>query len=212
MPKNNFSAPYNARLAVDRIGDIFTASWVAADGRRSQPIPLSLPLTLEDLGDLGWYLETYSQFPGAGDRAHAKMIETKIEVWGTALFDVVFARTESTALHRGLLDAIQDGCPATLTLSSSDPEVLVQPWEMMRDRRGPLVFQGVTIRRQLKGGRDPRRLHLDLPLGHGTFLPKTGVGVLAFERKSDAKMELVEGRKLGELLARFEVPLVVLDS
>jgi len=158
--------------------------------------------------------------------------------------------------------------------------VLAQPWEMMRDRRGPLAFQGVSIRRQLKGSGRTRRFELGLPLrvllivsrpadtgfidprnsiaplldalealppgqvavdfcdpptlarleetisrarrvgrpyhivhfdGHGTYLPKTGVGALCFER-DDETTHLVTGSALGDLMARLSVPLVLLEA
>lgn len=161
-----------------------------------------------------------------------------------------------------------------LTLGTSEPDVLVQPWEMMRDREGPLAFRGVSIRRQLTGTKTVRPKELRLPLrlllivsrptdtgfldprtsvaplldgldllpagsvevefcepptlgkleerisqarkerrpfhivhfdGHGTYLPKTGVGALCFE-KDDRKLDLVAGRRLGDLLARLDIP------
>ncbi len=152
---------------------------------------------------------------------------------------------------------------------------------MLRDTRGPLVFQGVTIRRQLQGAAAARRHALTLPLsvlmiisrprdagfidprnsiapmldaldalpgqvtvefcepptlarleemisearkqkrpfhivhfdGHGTYLKETGVGALAFERDESGEIaHFVEGRQLGDLLARLEVPLVLLEA
>src|SRR5688500_1195347 len=151
---------------------------------------------------------------------------------------------------------------------------------MMRDRGGPLAFQGVTIRRQLKGSDRRRKLPASLPLrvllivsrprdvgfidprnslaplldalqglptgqvtldfcdpptlvqletmisaarkarrpyqivhfdGHGTYLPLTGVGALAFEQE-DGKQHLVAGTQLGDLLVRQQVPLVLLEA
>ncbi len=152
--------------------------------------------------------------------------------------------------------------PRLLTIGTNDPAVLPQPWEMMRDRRGPLAFQGVTVRRQLQGARPTRRfrpgpaparalivsrpddagfinprvstrhvldaldalppgqaevdfcepptlarleemisearragrpyhiVHFD---GHGTYLPRTGVGALCFENE-EAQTDLVAAR------------------
>ncbi len=163
---------------------------------------------------------------------------------------------------------------------AEDPRLLGQPWEMMRDDRGPLAFRGVTIRRQLKGARVLRTSALELPLrvllivsrpsdigfidprnsippildaldtlpagmaevnfcdpptlkqlektisgarkakrpfhivhfdGHGTYLPKTGVGALAFEREN-AKTHLVSGIDLGDLLTRLDIPLALLEA
>ncbi len=40
-----------------------------------------------------------------------------------------------------------------VTLGAGDPRTQGQPWVMTRDGRGPLSFQGVTIRRQLKNAK-----------------------------------------------------------
>ncbi len=53
-------------------------------------------------------------------------------------------------------------------------------------------------------------IHFD---GHGTYLPETGVGALAFERdESGVETHLVEGRVLGDLLSGLDVPLVMLEA
>ena len=51
-------------------------------------------------------------------------------------------------------------------------------------------------------------VHFD---GHGTYLAKTGVGALAFERE-DATTHLATGVNVGDLLARLDVPLVLLEA
>lgn len=51
-------------------------------------------------------------------------------------------------------------------------------------------------------------VHFD---GHGTYLPRTGVGALCFEDAS-GKNTLVTGTQLGDLIARLEVPLVLLEA
>jgi hypothetical protein len=51
-----------------------------------------------------------------------------------------------------------------------------------------------------------RIVHFD---GHGQYYPETGVGALCFER-DDRTTELIEGRRLGDTLSRFQVPLVLL--
>ena len=70
------------------------------------------------------------------------------------------------------------------------------------------------LEKRISEARKKRRpfhiVHFD---GHGTYLPLTGVGALAFERDDDGReAHLVEGRKLGDLLSRLEVPLVILEA
>ncbi|HUV89409.1 MAG TPA: CHAT domain-containing protein, partial [Anaerolineae bacterium] len=150
-----------ARLVIHRQDDVYKARWVESDGQEGDPFTLVLPLTAADTSDLRWYLETYPQFPGAGDLARAQSIERQMEGWGRALFEALFGTAESREVYRNLLDA--DG-PRLLTLGATDPDVLAQPWEMLRDARGPLAFRGVIVRRQLKGSGKTRRFDLGLPL------------------------------------------------
>ncbi len=51
-------------------------------------------------------------------------------------------------------------------------------------------------------------VHFD---GHGVYLRQSGVGALCFEQP-DATKDLVEGRRLGELLAAMRVPLALLEA
>jgi hypothetical protein len=148
------------RLIINRKDDAYTARWVESGGQESDAFPLVPPLTAADTSDLHWYLETYLQFPGAGDHVRAQAIEGKMENWGRAMFDAVFGTAEGREVYRNLMDAE----PRLLTLGATDPDILAQPWEMMRDKRGPLAFQGVTIRRQLQGSRKTIEYKLGLPL------------------------------------------------
>ena len=177
------------------------------------------------------------------------------------------------------MEAARKKQPCLVTLGAEDPAVLSQPWEMARDAKGPLTFQGITIRRQLKGSRTITHHKLRLPLrillivsrpkdvgfidprnsilpvldaldaldgqvqvdfcdpptlpqleetisqarkdgepyhivhydGHGTYLPKTGIGALCFENDQTLNT-LVTGTQLGDLMARLEVPLVLLEA
>jgi len=149
------------RLVIHRQGDVYKARWVESDGQEGSPFTLVLPLTAADTSDLRWYLETYLQFAGKGDAARAQSIEHKMEGWGRALVDALFGTPESRDVYHNLLDA--DG-PRLLTLGATDADVLAQPWEMLRDARGPLAFRGVIVRRQLKGSGRTRRFDLGLPL------------------------------------------------
>ncbi|MBU1750818.1 MAG: CHAT domain-containing protein, partial [Chloroflexi bacterium] len=268
---------HEIRLIIDRKGKGYTARWTDSAGQESKRFALKLPITPGDAAELRWYLEEYYQFPGAGDHVRARGVEIKLTDWGRALYDALFRTAEGVQVYNNLMAAPE---PRLLTIGAVDPDVLVQPWEMMRDPRGPLAFQGVTVRRQLQGARRPRRdLTMALPVrvllivsrpsdvgfidprnsippildaldalpgqaevdfcdpptlarleemvsqarkdgrpyhivhfdGHGTYLPKTGVGALCFERE-DAATHLVTGTQLGDLLARLDVPLVLLEA
>jgi hypothetical protein len=271
-------SPFHARLVVTREAGEPVARWVT-DGE-SEPFPLHLPLAAADLEALRWYLETYIEFAGEGDRARARGIEARMADWGRALFAALFDNRPGGVIERDLMRAVEHGRPALITLASDDASVLAQPWELLRNRQGPLTFQGVSLRRQLRTPGGTRDGLLDLPLrvllivsrpsdtgfidprnsippmldaldalgpgqlqlemcepptfrqleeqlaearrqrqpyhivhfdGHGTFLPTTGLGALAFERP-DETSDLVPAPRLGDLMVRQGVPLVLLEA
>ena len=79
------SYPYEIRLIVHPHDDSYRAVWTSPQGQLSEEFPLLLPLTAEDTAALRWYLETFIQFPGAGDRARAQKLEARLVEWGKAL-------------------------------------------------------------------------------------------------------------------------------
>jgi hypothetical protein len=154
--------PYEARLVVTRADGKLSARWYAPE--ESNPFDLRPPLGDDELGELRWYLETYIQFAGAGDRARARNLEASLQEWGRALFDALFNNIGGGAVARDLARAVSGDRPVLLTLATDDPEVLGQPWEMLRNRQGPLTFQGVSFRRQLREAGHIKESPLDLPL------------------------------------------------
>jgi tetratricopeptide (TPR) repeat protein len=201
-------------------------------------------------------------------------VETRIKDWGERAFRALFGQGESRDVYRDLMEAARARRPALLTVGTEGPAILGQPWELIRDGRGPLAFQGVTIRRQLLGIRPvwstPTRLPLRVllivsrPRDAGHIDPRTSVrpvletlerlpagtvlvdfcdpptlarleemiseardrqapyhvvhfdghgnfGVLLFEDEQAKKAE-VSATHLGDLLARLDVPLVILEA
>jgi hypothetical protein len=156
--------PYEIRLIIKRDKKRLTASWIDPSGQQSNAFPLTLPLSQGDTADLRWYLEEYFKFHGAGDQVKAQRIEGQIKQWGALLFKAVFAPEEGHDVYRNLMEAVHDGQPGMITLGATDPDVLVQPWELMRDSRGVLALRGVTLRRQLLGAKPAPHFDLELPL------------------------------------------------
>jgi hypothetical protein len=275
------NSPYEIRLIIEPTGDAYKARWIEPDMQESESFDLALPLQPDHIAELRWYLETYVEFPGTGDRTRAAKVEDQLKTWGRRLFDTVFGASEGNQVYNNLIQAVRkDKRHALITLGSTDPQFLSQPWEMMRDKRGPLTFQDITIRRQLKGSRPTVHHKLALPLrillivsrpsdvgfidprnsiapmldaldelgpglveldfcdpptmpelerkisaarrsqepyhvvhfdGHGTYLPKTGVGALCFE-DDDRTNKLITARQLGDLMARLDISLVILEA
>lgn len=279
---------YEIRLIVNRqeVADkdtdtvAYIAHWAGSYIQESKSFPLVLPLTEKDTAELRWYLEAYYQLPSVRDHIRGDKMVSQLKTWGCQLFNAVFNTPQGMQVYNNLMDAAQNGETCIVTLGSTDPKVLAQPWEMMRDKRGPLVFRGVTIRRQLRGTGRPRQYAISLPLrvllivsrpkdmsfieprnsiaplldalealpddqvrvdlcepatlarleqmisearkdncpyhivhfdGHGAYGELSGVGQLAFERE-DGTTHLVTGGHFGDLLARIDVPLVLLEA
>lgn len=80
--------------------------------------------------------------------------------------------------------------------------------------RPPTVGNMEEMLREAQQAGDPYDLvHFD---GHGTFLPEAQIGALLFE-KSDggsgkSELDLVPADRLGDLLASYAIPLVVLEA
>lgn len=142
---------YSIRLLVERQEKGYRASWLDSFHPGSRPFDLELPLGREDTEELRWYLEKFHEFVGTGTEARARDVARRIEDWGRQLFEACFPGVEGTHVYRNLTDALRAKNQVLLTLGSEDSDFLRQPWELMRDHRGPLIFQGVSIRRQLVG-------------------------------------------------------------
>lgn len=80
--------------------------------------------------------------------------------------------------------------------------------------RPPTLERVEEMLREEQRAGDPYDLvHFD---GHGTFLPHSQIGALLFETPDDgsgaSKAELVTAERLGNLLASYDIPLVVLEA
>ena len=93
-----------------------------------------------------------------------------------------------------VLDALDDLPPEQVQIDFCEPPTFARLEKLLAEAR--------------RQGRPYHILHFD---GHGDYLPESGVGVLAFER-DDARLHLVSGRELGDLLARQRIPLALLAA
>jgi tetratricopeptide (TPR) repeat protein len=80
--------------------------------------------------------------------------------------------------------------------------------------RPPTLPQMEEMLRAAQAAGDPYDLvHFD---GHGTFLPESQIGALCFEKpddgSGDSRTDLVPADRLGDLLAQYSIPLVVLEA
>lgn len=115
-------------------------------------------LSDDDYDNLRWYLEEYMELPDGGAVVRAEHIEADLLKWGRQLHDAIFTAPENKAALETLCNAV---APRALTIATSDPALLRQPWELMVDAAGSLALS-VSVRRQLEapGELIPREVKL----------------------------------------------------
>ncbi|MFO0757721.1 MAG: CHAT domain-containing protein [Byssovorax sp.] len=154
------------RVLFERASDKWSYRLAPSWSQATKARDFELFLTEEDFADLRWYLEEYMVLPDAGGLVRATRIERNLERWGAKLHAQLFEAGD----HRELLNDLLDGeAPRLLTVATQEAELLRVPWELVRNKKGPLAMQGVTIRRQLENaGRaakfDPGKLPLRILL------------------------------------------------
>jgi len=136
-------------------------------------IPFVDPLDEKDLKELRWYLEEYLDWPFSEPvRKRADKVERQLDAWGAALFSAVFAQPEARVLCDRLLEfhpspdrrGAGGEVERFLTIQSPDARVLRLPWELMRDKAGPLITAGISIRRHVEQAVTPSVPQFALPL------------------------------------------------
>src|SRR5579872_4794391 len=137
-PQRGRAVEYTLQLA--RGAEGLQATWHTPDGT-SAPFPLESPLSVEDAKEHRWYLEESLRFPGPGDQARARAFETRLEGLGQALYKALRPPEDDPL---GALMATPG--PRLLTISSHEADALALPFELLRDKRGPLVMRGVVLR------------------------------------------------------------------
>jgi tetratricopeptide (TPR) repeat protein len=159
------------RLRFDRDADgsrTVQAHYVDPDGNldTAEPRPFAFALAEAEYRDLRWYLEDYLDLPDGGSQVRARRIEQWLDGLGRRLFAAVFDHAD----HRELYDRLKRAKAAngaatpTLTLGTSDSEILRLPWELMADRKAALVQQGIALRRQLESLKEVASFRADTPL------------------------------------------------
>jgi tetratricopeptide (TPR) repeat protein len=150
------------RLTFRKQGDDwFVQPQSLPDGAQGVSVPVPSFLTDRDYDDLRWYLEDYMDLPDGGSVTRAEGIEKRLDKWGLRLLDMLFKEADNHALLDSL---IKQKPPKLLTVATDNPDCLRIPWELIRNRAGPLVQQGITIRRQLPIAGAAKEHAIDLPL------------------------------------------------
>jgi tetratricopeptide (TPR) repeat protein len=141
----------------------------ASGTSRSPANSFTAPLDQKTRQDLTWYLESYPvHYTTEIDDIRAAGVAGDLKKHGSALFDAAFASQAARRLFERFLESQET--VRLLTVSSLDPAVLAQPWELLCDPDGTFLFledPSISIRRRPPDvGRQPYqptpkdRLHL----------------------------------------------------
>jgi hypothetical protein len=140
------SFPDPAHVVVELIGN--------GRPQRTAPLPFKSPIAEADQDELHWYLELYPvQYATELDDRRAAGIALRLEHWGRALFDAVFAHSyEAADLYQRFARGAEPG--RLLSIDSGHPSVLAQPWELLRHPEGTWLFLAnprIGVCRRLSG-------------------------------------------------------------
>ena len=121
-------------------------SWPAGCGTLSRVTvqPAAWPLGSGELDDLRWYLEDYLQAPYGVWEDRGPLVREKLAGWGELVFGAVFAAGPAQEAYEY---AREQGLE--VVVRSADPGALALPWELMRDRHGPVALAKGGLSRSL---------------------------------------------------------------
>jgi len=192
--------------------DHVVVSLKGEDDETGEPQSFVRPIGEDAQQELQWYFETYPvRYTTEIDDARAASIADRLPEWGVALFEAVFASPEARRLFTRFQDHEETG--RLITISSSHPAVLAQPWELLRDPTGTHLFleqPRVSIRRRLvgaAGGRLAFRPEAKDTL-HLLFVVSRPADSGFIDPRSDptAVLDAVESRAPGRVTVEFLRP------
>jgi hypothetical protein len=144
----------------------------------------------------------------------AAEIGKRIQGWGEALFNTVFADREAERLFNRFQDEKAEG--KLLTVSSGHPAVLAQPWELLRDPKGKYLFLDqprISVRRRLSGSGGGRRPFRVTPKDrlHMLFVVSrpTDAGFIDPRADPQAVMDAIDAEAPGRVTYEFLRPATV---
>ncbi len=155
--------PLELRLTVDRNDEKLRVGvrLIGLDAGETEPALFDIPIPSQQQRELRWYLEDSWRWPNEVDTKRIARIEANMKAWGEGLWDGVFSDRQRARVWQRFADA----GGRLVTVSSSDPEVLRLPWELLADPEGDYLFsRGIAVRRRLPLALPQTPRDLDLPL------------------------------------------------
>lgn len=133
---------------------------VKGDRQETDTIDFTSPLTEDDLKDIQWYLETYSNYYTSDpDDKRAQRLEANLETWGIALFESVFATETACKIFNDFQN--KEDKVKLLTIAAGHPNILSLPWELLRHPKGTYLAHHnprISVRRRLAETSDEQKL------------------------------------------------------
>jgi hypothetical protein len=135
------------RLLVDLGGNGRAGVLWWPEGKSPQEVsrePLIWPLDRDALEDLRWYLEDYLLAPFGVWEDRGPAVQARLAGWGEQVFRAVFGVGPArNAYWRAQYLGLE------VVFRSAEPGLLALPWELMRDRAGPVALGTGGISRGL---------------------------------------------------------------
>ena len=98
------------------------------------PKPFTLPLAIDDLEELRFYLEDYASLPIGEYAVRGEQVEKeRLLAWGDALFNSVFGGDDKRRdAYCIAYDAASRNEAVEVSIRSNNPQFLALPWELMK--------------------------------------------------------------------------------
>ena len=169
------------------------------------PSPVSFPVEGRAdsnlVRELGWYLETFLDYPFSPETEHAERVQAALRAWGKQAFDALFDNRDGGVLFENATAAGYEDL--LLQIWSDDPRILAWPWEALRDPDMGALGSLCRVERRLNKVKSPA----PIPTG----LPKDRVNILlviARPREGDVKYRSI-ARPLVERIETEGLPAYV---
>ncbi len=151
--------------------------------------------------ELGWYLETFLEYPFSPATEHAERVLAALRAWGERAFNALFDNREGGALFASATAGGYEDL--LLQIWSDDARILGWPWEALRDPKIGALASACRIERRLNDVADPAPVPAGLPTDRVNILL-----VIARPLEGDVKYRSI-ARPLVELIEREGLPAYV---
>jgi tetratricopeptide (TPR) repeat protein len=148
--------------------------------------------------ELGWYLETFLDYPFSPETEHAERVLDALRAWGERAFNALFNnRDGSEALTKATANGYEK---LLIQVWSDDARVLAWPWEALRDPKiGAPLAASCRIERRLNHVPDPAPVPVGLPTDRVNILlviPRPYEGDVKYRSIARPLVELIEAEGL----------------